>query len=93
MIKITTVTRLPYEADEEPGMPSFDVTGTTGTTEFNVITSLEIDGRDGEHTVKSGPADLANTVSDNGDEYFEALCEHPDFIREFQTAADEYYSS
>ncbi len=87
MITIQSVTRLPYAADEEPGMPSFNVTGTIGQEFFHIITSVEIDGRDAEHDVKEGPEDVVN-----GEEYFVALCENADFKREFEAASEEYFS-
>lgn len=90
-IVITNVARLPYAADEEPGMPSYEVDGTLDGTKFKVVTSLEIDGRDGEHEVKVGPQSLVND-RDVNEAYFEALCENDEFNRLSEAAAVEYYA-
>jgi len=94
-VKIKKVVRVPYEVDEEPGQPTFVVTGSTISVSkirpFIMKSSLEIDGRDADHDVLSGDKALLNDL-DFMEAYFEALCADKTFTELFEIAGKEFYA-
>lgn len=96
--------RLPLEADEEPGMPTYRVAGTVliGNRQraYCIDISCEIDGRDCEfqQTTSNDFRATANGCSqsnapDIGEVVFELLCEREDWVADFNKQAEEYYAA
>ncbi len=88
-IELTEVVQLPLEAGEEPGMPTYRVTGKLDGKPFVVKSSVEIDGRDIEHEHVSG-VDFVDDF-DITDTYFVALCQNDTFIELSEAASREFY--
>jgi len=92
-MQITEITRIPYEADEEPGMPTYLVTGTdSNDVKFVAKISLEIDGRDGDCEIVEGGENLRESHEDVFmlSELFSC---HPTLEKLHAEAAEAYYNN
>ena len=82
MTKVTRFARLPYEADEEPGMPTFEISGTHKGFPFAGRLSIEIDGRD---------VDWEHTSGVNPGSVLDAALEHEPLAAAYKEAVNEYF--
>ena len=91
-IEFTHVTRIPYEADEEPGMPTYKFIGLIDEDEeFEMLASIEIDGRDMETEHLSG-TEISPEDPELWGAFLAALNEDEEFIKLHKEASDLYYS-
>jgi hypothetical protein len=77
---------LPLQDGEEPGMPTYRVTGTIDGTKFSVDISCEIDGRDCEFE------NHENLEWEDEDGVFEVLCENEAWLKLHGTQCEAYYN-
>jgi len=98
-IEFTHVTRIPYEADEEPGMPTYKFIGlihnddnipTDEDEEFEMLASIEIDGRDMDTEHLSGTEINPMNVELWG-AFLTALHEDPIYLTLHKEATYLYY--
>lgn len=62
---VIAITRIPYEADEEPGMPTFRLEGTWKGAPSVYNVSVELDGRDADWDHQSGADPSADAYADD----------------------------
>lgn len=86
---IATITRIPYGADEEPGMPTFRIEGAWKGVPSVYDVACELDGREADWQHVSG----ADPSGDNDDDFMEAEQAVYEAIWEteaFKQAEEEY---
>jgi hypothetical protein len=92
-VNVTSIERMPAEIDEEPGMPTFAVSGSFNGQPFEVNLSIELDGRDMEAQHVAGVdifgTDVDSTFFDAQEQIFVAIGNSPAYTE----AMKEYEAS